>query len=126
MRPDDADEIRRLEQAISTPLSEAVVVWRYFDSRTLHENAARLLGAEIHDLGFVDVTLAREVAVDRLPHGHPVLASIVLEQGTLVAPTMLLTGSRDADLLLARGTRFRVTRVGHDGPTLTVGLEIVT
>jgi hypothetical protein len=124
--PDQAEAIRHLKAAISTPVPEDVIVWRYFDSPTLHQNAERLLGAELRDLGFVDVTLARDVALQHIPTAHPVLAKILLREGALVAPTMLINkSSQDADLLLAPGTRFRVAQVGREDGLLTVLLEIV-
>jgi hypothetical protein len=105
---------------------EDVIVWRYFDSRTLHENAERLVGAEVSDLGFIDVTLAKDVALKHLPTGHPVLAAILLRSGTLVAPSLLINeSSRDADLLLAPGTRFRIRQVGREDGLLHVLLEVV-
>lgn len=123
---EQAETIRHLKAAISAPIPEKVLVWRYFDSPVLHQNAARLLGAELRDLGFIDVTLAKDVATQHLPTTHPVLAAIVLEAGTLVAPSLLINeASRDADLLLAPGTRFRVTHVGWDDGILSVVLEIV-
>jgi hypothetical protein len=124
--PEQAETIRQLKAAINAPVPEDVIVWRYFDSPTLHQNAERLLGAELRDLGFIDVTLAKDVALQHLPTKHPVLAAILLREGTLVAPSLLINeASQDADLLLAPGTRFRVTQVRSEDGLLNVLLEIV-
>lgn len=124
--PEQAETIRTLKEAISAPVPEDVIVWRYFDSPTLHENAERLVGTEARDLGFIDVTLAKDVALKHLPKGHPVLAAILLRSGTLVAPSLLINeSSRDADLLLAPGTRFRITQVGCEDGLLHLLLEVV-
>ena len=125
--PEQADTIRLLKEAISARVPENVIAWRYFDSPTLHRNAERLLGVELRDLGFIDVTLAEDVARKHLPGGHPVLAAVLLHEGTLVAPSALINeNSQDADLLLAPGTRFRVAHAAWEGELLTVGLEIVS
>jgi hypothetical protein len=96
---------------------EDVMVWRYFESQTLHQNAERLLGAELRDLGFIDVTLGKDVALEHLPAAHPVLAG-----GALDADQRVL---EDADLLLAPGTRFRITHAGREDGLLNVHLEII-
>ncbi|MDP9226041.1 MAG: hypothetical protein M3P18_19825 [Actinomycetota bacterium] len=107
-------------------MPEDVIAWLYFNSPALHQNAERLLGTEIRDFGFIDVTLAQEVERTHLPTAHPVLASVLLRKTTLVAPLMMINeNSEDADLLLAPGTRFRVAQVDRTNGVLIVGLEIV-
>lgn len=107
-------------------MPDDVVGWRYFESPTLHRHAERLAGVELRDHGFIDLTLAEDVARRHLPASHPVLAAVMLRRGTLVAPTMLVSEDpQDADVLIAPGTRFRVARVGWEGRLLSLLLEIV-
>jgi len=121
-----AEHIATLKEAVSMPVPEDVVVWRYFDSPVLYQQSQRLVGTEIRDLGFTDVTLAQEVALNHLPTEHPVLAAILLPEGTPIAPIMLITESEDADFLLGPGTRFQViyAREGHG--RLEIGMRVVT
>jgi hypothetical protein len=118
-----ADTIRNLDSAICAAVPEDVIAWRYFSSPTLHANAERLVGTEIRDMGFIDLTLAKQVALEHLPADCPVLAAVVLRRGTLIAPSGLITGSQDADVLLARGTRFHVSQIGQEEGILTILLE---
>lgn len=120
-----AEQIETLEGAISMPVPEDVVVWRYFDSPTLYEQKDRLVGTEILDLGFTDVTIAQEIALRHLPAGHPVLAAIALPAGTLVAPIMFITDSEDGDLLLGPRTRFRVIYAREGRGRLEIGMRVV-
>jgi len=120
------EQIETLRSAIASPVPEDVVAWRYFDSPVLYEQAERLVGVEIWDRGFTDLTLAQEVALKHLPTAHPVLAAILLPEGTLVAPTMLILDTQDADVLLGPGARFRVIYAKRDSERLEVGLRVVT
>jgi hypothetical protein len=124
--PEQAETVRNLKNSIKAPVPENVIAWRYFNSPTLHQQAERLSGVEIRDLGFIDLTIIESVAREHLPTTHPVLAAVFLREGTLIAPMWLLNeNSQDADLLLAPGTRFRVSQIGWEGDLLTLGLEIV-
>ncbi|HLX31543.1 MAG TPA: hypothetical protein VKR79_02120 [Gaiellaceae bacterium] len=120
-----AEQIETLKEAISSPVPEDVVVWRYFSSPVLYEQSQRLVGTEIRDLGFTDVTLAQEVALNHLPTEHPVLAAILLPEGTPIAPLMLITESEDADLLLGPGTRFQVMYAREERGRLEIGMKVV-
>ncbi len=76
----DDDTIHNLDSAIAKadPTPQAFDAFRLADSALLHAHAPRLVGCELQDLGFLD------------------------------APIFQTNDNNESDLLLARGTRFRV------------------
>lgn len=108
------DQIQALDSSIakSPPLPSAILAWRLFDSLLLHTHRGRVAGAELVDRGFVDLTLDDAVAHRYVRGKHPVVASVVVPEGTRVAPLFQITGSDEGDVLLGRGTRFRIVSIG--------------
>lgn len=123
------EAIHELDAAIAdcVPFDEAFDAFRLADSALLYAHAARLVGCELRDLGFLDVTLDPDVAAGYVRGDHPVLLRVTAPAGTRAAPTFMTNDHGESDLLLARGTRFRVVAVGAptDRAPLLVHLEIV-
>lgn len=121
--------IRNLDASIAnaTPVPDSFDAFRLGDSELLDAHAPRLVGCELQDLGFLDVTLDPAVAAGYAAGDHPVLVRITAPAGTKALPMFGVTGSEESDLLLARGTRFRVLSV--EAPTreapMRMHLEIV-
>lgn len=119
------DQIHSLDGAIAKqpPAPATLEAWRLADSRLLHLHAPRLVGCEIEDLGFFDVTVHREVAEHYLSGRHPVLVRVLVPAGTKA----ILADEDEGALILARGHRFRVIavdRAGEETPML-VHLELL-
>lgn len=119
------DQIRALDEAIAThpPAPADFVAWRIADSPLLYAHAPRLIGCEIADLGFFDVTLDQAVAERHMPASHPVLVRILMPAGTRA----VLADENEAALLLGRGSRFRVVAVDRpeEGDPMVLHLEVV-
>lgn len=121
--------VRNLDSAIAEadPTPEAADVFRLADSALLHAHAPRLTGCELQDLGFLDVTFDPAVAYRYLSGDHPVLVRITAPPGTREFPVFRTNDNDESDLLLARGTRFRVLSVSPASANapLRVHLEIL-
>lgn len=120
------DQIRSLDSAIAgqPAAPTSFEAWRLADSRLLHMHAPRLVGCEIEDLGFFDVTLHREVAEQALSGRYPVLVRVLVPAGTKA----ILASESEGALILARGNRFRVLavdRASEETPML-VHLELLS
>jgi hypothetical protein len=106
----DDDTIHNLDSAIAKadPTPQVFDAFRLADSALLHAHAPRLVGCELQDLGFLDVTFDPAVAEGYLSGEHPVLVRITAPAGTRAFPIFQTNDNNESDLLLARGTRFRV------------------
>jgi hypothetical protein len=113
--------------ARSPAIPEELIVWRLADSAVMHAHASRLVGCELVDFGFLDVTYDERVARGYLAGAHPVLVRIVVPPGTRVFPVFQLNNNAESDLLMARGTRFRVvaTRPARDDEPVRLDLELL-
>lgn len=123
------DGIQALDSAIeqAPAATNAFEAFRLADSALMHAHAPRLVGCELEDLGFLDVTFDRDVAVGYLSGEHPVLIRIAVPAGTKAVPVFQTNDNNESDLLLARGTRFRVRSVElPDGTApMQISLDIV-
>lgn len=110
----DDDTIHNLDSAIdkAPPTAQAFDAFRLADSALLYAHAPRLVGCELQDLGFLDVTFDPAVAAGYLSGEHPVLVRITAPVGTKAFPMFQTNDNDESDLLLARGTRFRVLSAG--------------
>jgi len=123
------EAIRELDAAIAgvEPFDVAFDGFRLADSALFHAHAARLVGCELRDLGFLDLTLDPDVAIGYVRGDHPVLVRVTAPAGTRAAATFMTNDYGESDLLLARGTRSRVVSVEAPAARvpLCVHLEIV-
>lgn len=123
---DIEDQVRSLDSAIAAQPAapEAFEAWRLADSRLLHLHAPRLVGCEIEDFGFFDVTVHREVAEHFLSGRYPVLVRVLVAAGTKA----ILASESEGALILGRGNRFRVVRVDRadEETPMVVHLEMLT
>lgn len=123
------DLVRNLDSAIaqSDPVGQPFDCYRVADSALLHAHAPRLVGCELQDLGFLDVTFDPAVAQGYVSGEHPVLIRITAPTGTRAFPIFQTNDHGESDLLLARGTRFRVLAAtpAAPGAPMHVHLEIV-
>jgi hypothetical protein len=123
-----SETMRHLDSAIAKGrIPESIVAWRLFDSEVVTRLGRLLEGTVLQDLGYVDVTLYEEVARGYAQGAHPVLARITLPAGTRALAGFLLNDSDEGELLLPRGSWFRVLRAGRRDETglLRVELELV-
>ncbi len=131
--PDDVvEQAGELDAFIAgvDPVDEPIVLWRLLDSRLVYVHGTRLVGTELTDLGYVDATTEEGVARDYAGGERPVLARILAPAGTRIGPLFAVIESDEGDVLLARGTRFRVLAFrpagGPDGRGLPeIDLELV-
>src|SRR3954470_17444746 len=109
----DDDMINNLDSAIgkAEPTPQAFDAFRLADSPLLHAHAPRLVGCELQDLGFLDVTIDPAVAAGYLSGDHAVFVRVTAPPGTKAFPVFQTNANNESDLLLARGTRFRVVSV---------------
>ena len=116
-------------------LPESVVVWRAIALPQLAQAPDDLVGDVIEEAAYVSTSLLRTVAVDFLQScveaGDGVLERITLAGGAHVAIPVhaaapdLIHELDEAELLLARGTRLRVTADRRDQPHRTLDLEVL-
>src|SRR3954454_16717706 len=107
------DNIHNLDSVVarSAPVEQAFDGFRLADSPLLRAHAPRLVGCELQDLGFLDLTFDPAVAAGYLSGDHPVFVRVTAPAGTKAFPVYQTNDNNESDLLLARGTRFRVLSV---------------
>ncbi len=125
----DNDTIRNLDSAIAKaePTAQAFDAFRLADSPLLHAHAPRLVGCELQDLGFLDVTFDPAIAGGYMSGDHPVFVRVTAPPGTKAFPVFQTNDNNESDLLLARGTRFRVLSAEAATPDapMQIHLEIL-
>ncbi len=99
----------------SPALDNDTIVWRGLEKRSTFTGAMKLrVGAIIEDKGFVSVGMAQESVGDFLSGASGAIMKIRLPKGTRALNPTSITGSgaSEAELILQKGTKFRVIRAG--------------
>jgi hypothetical protein len=123
--PPVSEQMRHLDSAIRKGrIPQDVVVWRLMDSEVVTRIGRLLEGTVVRDLGYVDVTLYEDVARGYVRGDHPVLAQITLPAGAHALAAFMLNDRDEGELLLPRGSWFRVLTAGWRDPTGLVRVEM--